>query len=114
MYKDWTNNANELSKLLGEVQKGIPQVAKGFSSLARAATADGALSPAQKELMAIAISVAVRCEGCITFHAKAAVKHGASREELLETIGVGTYMGGGPSHVYGAQALDAFDQFAAA
>lgn len=114
MYKDWTQNANELSSLLGEVQKGIPEVAKGFSRLAQAAAADGELSARQKELMAIAISIAVRCEGCITFHAKAAVKHGASRAEMLETIGMATYMGGGPSYVYGAQALEAFDQFAAA
>ncbi len=113
MYKDWASTADELSALFKEVRKGQPDVAKGFSAIAQAATADGALSPKTKELIAVAISVATRCDGCIAFHTKAAVKHGATREEILEMIGVSVYMGGGPSLTYGAQALEAFDQFAA-
>lgn len=60
--------------------------------------------------MALAISVAVRCEGCIGSHTKAAKQAGATREEVLETVGMSIYMGGGPSFVYGAQALEAYDQ----
>ena len=64
--------------------------------------------------MAIAIAVATRCEGCIVFHVRSAIKHGATREELADTIGVAIEMGGGgPAAVYGADALAAFDQFAA-
>lgn len=111
MHKNWTNITGELSNLMQEVRVGIPDVAKGFSALARAATADGALSTKDKELMALAIGIAVRCEGCIGFHAKAAAKHGATREEVMETIGLATYMGGGPSFTFGAEALEAFDQF---
>ncbi|MGM0701011.1 MAG: carboxymuconolactone decarboxylase family protein [Pseudomonadota bacterium] len=110
MHKDWSAITTELSALFQEVRDGIPDVARGFSSLANAANADGALSSKGKELMALAISIAVRCEGCIGFHAKAAAKHGATRQEVLETIGVSAYMGGGPSFTYGAQALEAFDQ----
>lgn len=112
MYKDWRNTTKELSRLLGEVGNGAPDVSKSFSALAKAASTDGALSPGIKELMAIAIGIAERCDGCIAFHAKAAVRHGVTREELLETIGMSVYMGGGPSYIYGAQALEAFDQFA--
>ncbi|MDP2121007.1 MAG: carboxymuconolactone decarboxylase family protein [Hoeflea sp.] len=50
-----------------------------------------------------------RCDGCLAFHAKAARKYGATREEIVETIGVAVYMGGGPSMIYGAEALDAFN-----
>ncbi|MFP4147553.1 MAG: carboxymuconolactone decarboxylase family protein [Halorhodospira sp.] len=113
MYNDWNQTANELSKLFQEVRKGHPEVGKGFSSLAQAATADGALSAKDKELMAIAIAIATHCEGCIAFHTKAAAKQGASREEVIETIGLCIYMGGGPSLAYGAQVLEAFDQFSA-
>jgi AhpD family alkylhydroperoxidase len=113
MYKDWGALANDLSEAMGEVRKGIPDTMKGFSALARAATADGALDTKTKELVALAIGVAVRCDGCIAFHAKAAAKHGATREEILETMGMSVYMGGGPSFVYAGQALEAFDQFKA-
>lgn len=84
---------------------------KHFSALARAATAEGALDVKTKELIALAIGIATRCDGCIAFHAKAAAKHGATREEILETLGMSVYMGGGPSFMYAGQALEAFEQF---
>jgi len=112
MYKDWQNTTDELTRLMQSFGKGHPEVAKGFSQLSKAAEKDGALSAKDKELMALSIGVAIRCEGCIAFHAKAAAEYGATRAEVLETIGVCLYMGGGPSFVYGAQALEAFDSFA--
>ena len=65
-----------------------------------------------KELMALGIAVAQRCEGCLVFHARAAQQKGASREEVAETIAVAIEMGGGPAAVYGGEAMAAFDQFA--
>ena len=67
-----------------------------------------------KELIAIAIAIATRCDGCIGFHAKAAIRAGASREEVLETISMAIYMGAGPSMIYAAEALRAFDELAPA
>ncbi len=112
MTHDYPQLAADLSASIARLRKGIPDTMKGFSMMARAATADGVLDPKTKELIATAIGVAARCDGCIAFHAKAAVHHGASRDEMLETLGMAVYMGGGPSMVYAAQALDAFDQFA--
>jgi len=112
MSHDWKNTAEELTGLMQDFGKSHPDVAKAFSQLARAADKDGAMSTKDKELMALAIGVAIRCEGCIAFHAKAAAEYGATREEVVETIGVCLYMGGGPSFVYGAPALEAFDSFA--
>ena len=85
---------------------------KAFGSLAGAATKDGALDKKTKELMAISISICIRCEGCIAYHVNNAIKAGASREEVVETISVAVEMGGGPSTVYGAKALAAYDEFA--
>jgi AhpD family alkylhydroperoxidase len=82
-----------------------------FGGLARAALEPKALSTKTKELIALGISVATRCDGCIAFHAEAAVKQGASRDEVMETMGMAIYMGAGPSVMYAAQALEAFDQF---
>ena len=66
-----------------------------------------------KELIALAISVAIRCDDCIGFHAKAAAQQGATREEVAETLGMAIYMGAGPSAMYASHAIEAFDQFKA-
>jgi len=112
MSKNSPEMATDLSGSIGRLRKGIPDTMKGFSMMASAATAEGALDTKTKELVATAIGVAVHCDGCITFHAQAAEKNGASRDEMLETLGMAVYMGGGPSMVYAGQALDAYDQFA--
>lgn len=103
-----------VSSRLSSLRSSTPEVMKAFNALGAAATAPGALDGKTKELIAMALSVAVRCDPCIGFHAKALVKLGATRQELDETLGVATYMGGGPSLMYAASALAAFDEFAAA
>lgn len=113
MVKDWPQLAKDLSAAMKEVRAGVPEVMTAFSAMAKAATAQGALDPKTKELIALAIGIAVRCDGCIAFHAKAARNFGASREEVMETAGMAVYMGGGPSFIYAAQAVEAYDQFAA-
>ncbi|MFT3976276.1 MAG: carboxymuconolactone decarboxylase family protein [Sphingomonas bacterium] len=111
MHKDWPKIATELSGAIKEVRLGSPEVTKAFSAMAAAATQAGALDSKVKELIALAISVAIRCDGCVAFHAKAAVKQGATREEVMETMGMALNMGAGPSLMYAAQAVEAFDQF---
>lgn len=113
MYKNWPEMAKELDPLVGALRQGQPDLMKGFSAMAQAALKADALDTKTKELIALAISVAVRCDACITYHAKAAVKQGATRSEVLETMAMAIYMGSGPSVMYAAQALEAFDQYAA-
>lgn len=113
MHKNWPGMASELSQALKEVRAGAPDTMKAFSALARAALEPRALDTKTKELLALGIAVAIRCDGCIAFHAEAALKHGASRAEIMETVGMAIYMGAGPSAMYAAQAVEAFDQFAA-
>lgn len=114
MIKDWDQLTKELSGKLGELRAGTPEVMKGFSALAKAATAEGVLSEKTKELVALALGIAAHCDGCLAFHTKALARLGASRAEVMELIGMATYMGGGPSLMYGAMALEAFDQFTSA
>ncbi len=111
MNKNYKEMADELSASIGRLKEGMPDLMNGFSEMAAAAKAEGSLDPKTKELIATAIGIAVRCDGCIATHAKAAERNGASRDEILETLGMAIYMGGGPSVVYAIQALDAFDQF---
>jgi len=84
---------------------------KAFSGLAQAALAPKALDGKTKELIALGIAVAIRCDDCIGFHVKAALEQGASREEVTETLGMAIYMGAGPSVMYAGHAIDAFEQF---
>ncbi|WP_269584210.1 carboxymuconolactone decarboxylase family protein [Roseibium sp. Sym1] len=106
---DWEDFVAQTDQRMAAVRKGIPDVAKGFGALAKAATAPGALDAKTKELIALAIGITARCDGCLAYHARAAAKLGASRDEILEVIGVSVYMGGGPSMIYGAEALAAYD-----
>lgn len=112
MHKDWPKMAGELSHAIKEVRLGSPDVMNAFSAMAKAATQSGVLDAKTKELIALAIAIAIRCDGCVAFHAQAAVKSGATREEIMETMGMSLYMGAGPSLMYAAQAVEAYDQFA--
>lgn len=110
-YRDLTQ---AVSAQLNQLRASTPEVMKAFNDLGRTATAPGALDAKTKELIAIALSVAVRCDPCIGFHTKTLVRLGATRQELDETLAVATYMGGGPSLMYAASAVAAFDEFASA
>src|SRR5271165_3467462 len=109
---DWPGLTKYLSGELRHLRGGASDVMKGFSAIAQAALAPGALDVKTKELIALAISVATHCDDCIAFHAKAAVERGATRGEVLETLGMAIYMGAGPSAMYASHALGAFNQFA--
>ena len=114
MSESYPAMVDNLTGVMRDMGRGIPDVMQAFIATSKAAGAVGALDAKTKELMAVAISVAIRCDGCIGFHVRAAHAKGVTREEMLETIGVAVMMGGGPATVYGAHALEAFDQFAAA
>lgn len=113
MLKNWPDLTANLLPLLKELRGGTPDVMKGFSAMAQSALKTNALDTKTKELIALAIGVAVRCDDCIAFHAKAAVEQGATREEVIETLGMAIYMGAGPSVMYASHAIEAFDQFIA-
>lgn len=99
-----------VSKNLAALRNDIPDVMKGFNDLARAATRDGALDRKTKELIALALGVAAHCDACIGFHVQALVKLGTTMAELEDALGMAIYMGGGPSLMYSANALAAFEE----
>ena len=113
MFNDWPNHAKSLSPGLKDLRGGASDVMKGFAAISQAALKPGALDTKTKELIALAIGVATRCDDCIAFHTKAALERGATREEVMETLGMAIYMGAGPSVMYAAHAAEAFGQFGA-
>jgi AhpD family alkylhydroperoxidase len=100
-----------ISAQLAKMRKEMPELMTGFSALSQAANKEGVLNKKTKELIAMALAVANHCPGCIGFHAQSLVRLKTSREELLETLSMAIYMGGGPSMMYAAEALEAFEEF---
>ncbi len=103
----------QLQSLIGELRGQIPGTMKGFGLLHQESMKAGALSEKHKELLALGIGIASRCDGCIAFHTHEALAQGATAEEIQETIGVAISMGGGPALMYAAHALEALKQFTA-
>jgi AhpD family alkylhydroperoxidase len=111
MHKNYPDLTRQVSANLKKLRKDIPDTLQGFSALAQAASRDGALDKKTKELIALALGVAAHCDACIGFHVEALVRLGASRQEVEEALGMAVYMGGGPSLMYAADAISAFEQF---
>jgi len=111
MSNKYENITKELSTYLTKLRKEMPEITQGFSQMVQNATKDGALDTKTKEFITLGIAVANRCEGCIGFHMQKLIKLGATREEIIETLGVAMFMGGGPSYMYAAEALQAFEEF---
>jgi len=111
MNNDYQQLTGRLSRSISMLRKDKPDVMRGFSAIASAAMAEGALDRKTKELMALAIGVAGHCKGCIGFHMQSLVKLGVSKAEIEDTLSVAIYMGGGPSLMYAAEAMQAFDEF---
>lgn len=112
MSKDFASITADISAYSKELRQIIPDTMAGFTALAGAALKTKALDEKTKELIALSLGVAAHCDGCLGYHAKALVRLGATREEVAEALGMCVYMGGGPSLMYAADALRAFDQFA--
>jgi AhpD family alkylhydroperoxidase len=110
MVEDWLKLIGTMNGAVRDLQQAAPEVMKTFSDMAHAAHSGNALDAKTKELVALAISVAIRCTPCIAYHAEGAIKQGASREEVAETLAMAIYMGAGPSVMYAAEALEAVDQ----
>ncbi len=113
MSMDCVQSADDVVQSSAALTKGIPEAMAGFAALGKGAYADKVLSRKYKELIALALGVAARCDGCVAYHAHKVADLGATREEVLEVLGVCVQMGGGPSMVYGGEALRAYDSFIA-
>lgn len=113
MTTNFPEHYEHMRALMGQLGTEIPDTMGAFSRLHHAAGSDGVLSAKVKELIALGIAITVRCDGCIAFHVHDAIKAGANRAEITEAIGVAVLMGGGPSVMYGCEALEALAQFEA-
>jgi AhpD family alkylhydroperoxidase len=105
---DWAQYRAELGAAMTEIARTNPDVMKGYRTLANAKVGNGLLDAKTRELIALAVAVTVRCDGCIATHVEAARKHGATKEEITEALGVAITVNAGAALVYSSRTLDAF------
>jgi AhpD family alkylhydroperoxidase len=113
MERSYPEHLEHLRALTSRMSRELSGPMAGFAQLHQKSMGDGALTAKVKELLALAISIAIRCDGCITYHVNGALRAGATHQEVVETIGVAIMMGGGPGAVYAAEAFEALEQFEA-
>jgi AhpD family alkylhydroperoxidase len=109
--KDYVEATKVITAGMKELSKDIPGVLQGFGAMSKAAKENNALDMKTKEFIALALGVAGHCDGCIGFHMKELVELGATKAEISEVLGAAIFMGGGPSLMYAAEAMAAYDQF---
>ena len=113
MSKSFVTITRDIAQGMEALRKDVPETMQGFGAMAQAAMKGGAIDALTKELIALAIGVTSRCDGCIGFHVKALIRLGVTREQLMETLAISTYMGGGPALMYAAEAVRAYEEFSA-
>ena len=111
MTRNYVELHNHLEDQITKLGNELSGPMSGFARLHSKAVEDGVLNGKTKELIALAISVTIRCEGCISYHVHDAIQAGATRSEMIEAIGVAIMMGGAPAAVYATYAMDAIEQY---
>ena len=106
----WQDKLSETKNGLRNLNGAISDTSRAFGALSKAVKQDGALDYKTKEFVALGISVADRCEPCISLHVEALIRLGAQRDEVADVLGMCIQMGGGPAMMYAAKALDCFDE----
>src|ERR1700720_795093 len=105
MMLDWNAYQQQLVANIAQIGKISPDIVRGYRELSDAGAKTGKLDAKTRELIALAVAVTRQCDGCITVHTDAAVKAGASREELIEALGVAIAVNAGAALVYSARTL---------
>lgn len=109
---DYLANERTLVAEMKSLTQATPETSRAFGALVKSANESGPLDHKAKELIALGIAIAIRCEGCLIFHTRALLRLGCTREEFTSAIDVAVEMGGGPARVYGAHALGIYDAMA--
>jgi AhpD family alkylhydroperoxidase len=108
MMMDWNEYQKELLVTIGKIAQLSPDIVNGYRTLSDAGKKTNHLDAKTRELIALAVAVTTRCDGCITVHTSAAIKAGASKEEISETLGVAVALNAGAALVYSARVMDAY------
>lgn len=105
---DWNEYRKQIAMTIGEMGRLSPDLVKGYRTIATSHATKGTLDAKTRELIALAVAVTVKCDGCITVHVEQARRHGATADEITDALGVAVMVNAGAAMVYSARTLDAF------
>jgi AhpD family alkylhydroperoxidase len=108
MMLNWNEYMQELMTTTAEIGRTSPDIVRGYRMLSDAGQKTNKLDAKTRELIALAVAVSLRCDGCITMHTTAAIKNGATEEEIVEALGVAISVNAGAALVYSSRVIDAF------
>ncbi len=108
---NWPETLSNLRSAAGRLRDNNPAVAKAYQGLNESVQQGKALDSKNRELIALAVAVTTRCDGCISSHAAAARKAGATEAELADALGTAIALNAGAAFVYSTRAMEAFEQF---
>lgn len=108
--QDWNAYRDALMGRVSDFAKRSPDTVRGLTLMDGAAAKTGHLDAKTHELIALAVAVTTRCDGCISVHTKKAVEHGATQGEIAEALGVAVALNAGAALVYSARVMDAYAQ----
>ena len=111
MMLDWNDYRRQLVAGVKDVGQLSPDTIRGYVALSGAGQKTNLLGPKIRELIALAVAVTARCDGCITIHTEAAIKHGATKEEIAEALGVAISVNAGAALVYSTRVMDAYKEY---
>ena len=105
--KDW-DQYNAAARARGRELMGLhPELVKGFTALSGASAKTRHLDAKTRELIALAVAVSTRCDGCIDAHVRKAKAAGATKAEMAEALGVAIALNAGAAFTYALHVLDA-------
>jgi AhpD family alkylhydroperoxidase len=109
MMLDWNAYREQVNAAVREMSTANPEIVKAYAGFAHANANSPHIDAKTRELIALAVAVTLRCDGCINAHTDAALKAGASKEEIVDALGVAIMVNAGATMVYSARTIDAYN-----
>lgn len=111
MIRDWKAYKGQITGAVREIGASNPELVKAYAQFHHATSASKHLDTKTRELIALAVAVSLRCDGCINAHSEAAARAGATKDEIAEALGVAVMVNAGATMVYSAHVVDAFNTY---
>jgi AhpD family alkylhydroperoxidase len=109
MMLNWNEYQKQVATNTAQIGRANREIIKGYRGLSDAGNATNLLGAKVRELIALAVAVTRQCDGCIAVHTDAAIQAGATREEIVEALGVAVAVNAGAALIFSSRVMDAFN-----
>jgi AhpD family alkylhydroperoxidase len=109
MMIDWNEYQKQIQQQIAEIGRSNREIVKGYRELTNSGNATNLLGGKVRELIALAVAVSRQCDGCIITHTDAAIRHGATKEEIIEALSVAVAVNAGAALIFSSRVIDAYN-----